>query len=99
MDILNYTLDISVSIDSVALGASIIKKPDYHFIVNSGAYVLEPEIVDLIPTNQPIDMPDLLVLTKKKVFKIQVYPVNYSWFDIGEWREYKRAIEYMDKLK
>jgi len=42
-------------------------------------------------------MPDLLVLAKKKGFKIQVYPVNCSWFDIGEWGEYKKAIEYMDK--
>jgi len=75
----------------------IIEKPDYHFIVNSGVYVLEPEVIDLIPRNQHIDMPELLVLAKKKGFKIQVYPVNCSWFDIGEWGEYKRAIEYMDK--
>jgi NDP-sugar pyrophosphorylase family protein len=75
----------------------IIEKPDYHFIVNSGVYVLEQEVVDLIPRNQPTDMPDLLVLAKKKRFKIQVYPVNCSWFDIGEWGEYKKAIEYMDK--
>jgi len=39
-----------------------------------------------------------LVLAKKKGFKIQVNPVNYSWFfDIGEWGEYKKATEYMDK--
>lgn len=75
----------------------IIEKPDYHFIVNSGVYVLEPEVINLIPTNQAIDMPELLVLAKKKGFKIQVYPVNCSWFDIGEWGEYKKAIEYMDK--
>jgi len=75
----------------------IIEKPDYHFIVNSGVYVLEQEIIDLIPKNQLTDMPDLLMLAKKKGFKIQVYPVNCSWFDIGEWGEYKKAIEYMDK--
>ncbi len=75
----------------------IIEKPDYHFIVNSGVYILEQKVVDLIPRNQPTDMPELLVLAKKKEFKIQVYPVNCSWFDIGEWGEYKRAIEYMDK--
>ena len=76
--------------------AEIIEKPDYHFIVNSGVYVLEPEVIDLIPINQPIDMPDLLVLVKKKGFKIQVYPVNCSWFDIGEWGEYKRAIDFIN---
>jgi len=77
----------------------IIEKPDYRFIVNSGVYVLEPEVIDLIPRNQTIDTPDLIVLAKKKGFKIQVYPVNCSWFDIGEWGEYKKAIEYMDKRR
>jgi dTDP-glucose pyrophosphorylase len=75
----------------------IIEKPDYHFIVNSGVYVLEPEVADLIPRNQPVDIPEFLVLAKKKGFRIQVYPVNCSWFDIGEWGEFKKAIEYMDK--
>jgi len=74
-----------------------IEKPEYHFIVNSGVYALEPDIIDLIPKNQPMDMPDLVLLVKKKGFKIQVYPVSCSWFDVGEWEEYKKAIEYMSK--
>ncbi|MEA2015213.1 MAG: sugar phosphate nucleotidyltransferase [Actinomycetota bacterium] len=76
----------------------IIEKPDYHFIVNSGLYILESEVIDLIPINQPLDMPDLLVLAKKKGFKIQVYPANCSWFDIGEWEEYKKAMEYIKRF-
>jgi len=75
----------------------ILEKPDYHFIINSGIYILEPEIIDLIPKKQPVDMPNLLLLAKKKGFKIQVYPINCSWFDVGEWKEYKNAIEYMSK--
>ena len=40
----------------------------------------------------------LLVLAKKKGFKIQVYPVNYFWFfDIVKWGKYKKAVEYMKK--
>jgi NDP-sugar pyrophosphorylase family protein len=75
----------------------ITEKPDYHFIVNSGIYILEPDIIDLIPRNKITDMPDLLLLAKKRGFKVQVYPANCSWFDIGEWSEYKKAIEYMEK--
>ena len=75
----------------------IIEKPDYHFIVNAGIYILEPEVIDLIPENKPMDMPDLLLLAKKKGFKIQVYPMSCSWFDIGEWEEYRKAMEYMSK--
>lgn len=74
-----------------------IEKPEYHLIVNSGIYALEPDIIDLIPGNQPMDMPDLLLLAKKKGFKIQVYPMSCSWFDVGEWEEYKKATEYIGK--
>jgi len=74
-----------------------IEKPEYHFIVNSGVYALEPDIIELIPKNQPMDMPDLLLLAKKKEFKIQVYPMSCSWFDVGEWEEYKKAMEYINK--
>lgn len=75
----------------------IIERPDYHVIVNSGIYVLEPEVMELIPEHRAIDMPDLLLLAKKKGMKIQVFPVNCSWFDIGEWEEYKEAIDYINK--
>lgn len=75
----------------------IIEKPEYYFIVNSGVYVLEPDIIDLIPENKPMDMPELLSLAKKKGFKVQIYPINCPWFDVGEWEEYKRAVEYIKK--
>jgi len=77
----------------------IIEKPDYHFIVNSGVYVLEPKILNLITENQKIDTPDLIELAKKKGYKIQVYPMNCSWFDVGQWGEYKKTIEYFEKME
>ncbi len=75
----------------------IVEKPEYHFIVNSGVYVLEPDIIELIPKNQPIDMPELLSLAKKEGLRIQVHPMSCSWFDVGEWEEYKRATEHIRK--
>jgi dTDP-glucose pyrophosphorylase len=76
----------------------IIEKPEYNFIINSGIYVLEPEIIDLIPKNQAVDMPDLLLKGKRNGLKVQIYPMTCSWFDVGEWGEYKKAIEHMTAL-
>ena len=76
----------------------IVEKPEYNFVINSGIYVLEPEIIDLIPKNQAVDMPDLLLKGKGKGLKVQIYPMTCSWFDVGEWGEYKRAIEHMTAL-
>lgn len=76
----------------------IVEKPEYHFIVNSGIYILEPDIFQLIPEGKSIDMPDLLSLAKKKGYKVQVFPVSASWFDIGEWEEYKRAVHFINSV-
>lgn len=76
----------------------IIEKPDYYIIINSGIYILEPEIIELISKNKAMDMPDLMILAKKKGFKVQVYPANCSWFDVGEWEEYKKAAEYINRV-
>ncbi len=76
----------------------IIEKPEYNFVINSGIYVLEPDFIDLIPDNQPTDMPDLLISGKDKGFKVQIFPMTCSWFDVGEWGEYKRAIEHITEL-
>ncbi len=76
----------------------IVEKPEYHFIVNSGIYVLEPDILQLIPEGKAMDMPDLLSLAKKKGHNVQVFPVSASWFDIGEWEEYKRAVNFINSV-
>jgi len=74
----------------------ILEKPEYSFIINSGIYILEPDIVKLIPEGEPINMTDLLTLAKEKKMKVSVYPINCSWFDVGEWEEYKRAVEFIN---
>jgi dTDP-glucose pyrophosphorylase len=77
----------------------ILEKPEYSFIINAGIYVLEPDIIKLIPKEKPTNMTDLLTLAKEKGMKVSVYTVNCSWFDIGEWEEYKRAVEFIDNTE
>jgi len=74
---------------------SINEKPEYSFIINSGIYVLEPEILSLIPKNTHMHMPDLLMSGIKKNMKVQVYPSSSQWFDIGEWEEYRKAVDFV----
>ena len=46
----------------------INEKPVFNFLVNTGLYVLKPEIIKLIPTNKKFDLTDLL----KKDDKIEI---------------------------
>lgn len=73
----------------------IIEKPEYDFIVNSGIYIVEPDVINLTSENSHLNMPDLLIMAKNKGLRIGVYPFNGEWIDIGQWEEYRRAIEHI----
>lgn len=71
---------------------TIEEKPEYSFLVNSGVYVLNPEIIDLIPKNEIFDMPKLFE-NIKEINKKSVYFIEDYWIDIGRHDEYKQANE------
>jgi dTDP-glucose pyrophosphorylase len=78
---------------------SISEKPEYDFLVNTGMYLLNPQVLNLIPFDQPFDMTDLIEITQKNGYDVAVYPISEkSWMDIGQWCEYKKGVERLDKF-
>ncbi|MHB1688181.1 MAG: nucleotidyltransferase family protein [Ignavibacteriaceae bacterium] len=72
----------------------ITEKPEYSFLVNTGMYVLKSEVLNLIPPDKAFDMTDLINAVISSGGKVGVYPISEkSWIDIGEWSEYKKALE------
>ena len=72
----------------------IIEKPEYNFLVNTGMYVLKSEVLNLIPSDKAFDMTDLINAVTFSGGKVGVYPISEkSWIDIGEWSEYRKALE------
>lgn len=70
---------------------SIEEKPVQHFFVNAGIYVLNPEVMDLIPANQVTDMTmifEKLVQQKKTILS---FPIREYWMDIGKPEDFKKA--------
>lgn len=75
---------------------NINEKPEYNFLVNTGMYLVNPDILKYIPHNEFFNMTDLIELVKDR-HSVGVYPISEnSWIDTGEWVEYKKAVE---KLK
>lgn len=65
------------------------EKPELMFKINSGMYILEPELLKEIPENQFFHITDLIEKVRKKNGRIGVFPISEkSWRDIGEWDEY-----------
>ena len=70
---------------------SIEEKPVQQFFVNAGIYLLNPEVLDLIPENSTIDMTrvfEQLVADKKTILS---FPIREYWTDIGKPEDFKRA--------
>jgi dTDP-glucose pyrophosphorylase len=71
----------------------INEKPHYDFLINTGLYVISPNVVELIPSQKSYDITTLIEDSLKSGKKIGVFPVNdESWIDIGQWNEYKQAV-------
>ena len=50
--------------------------------INTGIYVFNPDIVNLIPKKK-IDMPEVLLNLKRINKKIIIFPVHEEWSDLG----------------
>ena len=72
---------------------SILEKPEYDFLVNTGLYLLEPAVLDLIPGDSYFDMTDLINKLRENNMKVGVFPVSEkSWADVGQWSEYRETM-------
>ncbi len=69
----------------------IQEKPTQKFFVNAGIYVLEPEILDLVPQDEPIDMTDLFDKVMAAKWSHAVFPIREYWVDIGRHSDLNRA--------
>lgn len=70
----------------------IDEKPNYEFFENTGIYVLNPEIVELIELEEKIDMPELLKRAMVANKTVKVYHSNSKMTDIGQWEYYKKFL-------
>jgi len=68
---------------------SIQEKPELSFKINTGMYILEPNLIQEIPKNDFFLITTLIEKLRKEGRKVGVFPVSEgSWKDIGNWEEY-----------
>jgi len=85
-----YTLPYGV-VDVVGQSIrSFQEKPVYDFFVNAGIYIVNPEVLSLIPRNQFFDMPTLFnrLPTEKRI----AFPIHEYWLDIGQHKDLEKAM-------
>jgi len=74
----------------------INEKPKFDFLISTGLYILNPEMLGIIPKNEVFHITDLIKVAKDQGKKVGVFPIDEdAWIDVGQWTEYKKV---MDKL-
>lgn len=80
----------------------IDEKPQIRFHCNAGIYVLNPEVIRLIPKGIKYDMNQLLDELVHNGLPIATFPIHEYWLDIGQSKDLKKAqkkfnLKYNDK--
>ncbi len=74
------------------------EKPVHPYFINTGLYVLEPEVIDRIPDGIMFHMPHLMEAIMKDGGRVGMYPVSEdSFLDMGEFSEMKRMEEKLEE--
>jgi len=77
----------------------IQEKPEYNFLVNTGLYLLNSDVIELIPSNGLFHITHLIDKIKKNKGTIGVYPVSEkAWIDVGQWTEYRNALKVIEGI-
>jgi mannose-1-phosphate guanylyltransferase len=75
------------------------EKPEVTSNINTGCYVMEPEVFSFIPENIPYGMDKVLDKAMSKKKKLNSFLIKKGFTDVGDMASYEKAYqEFKDKL-
>jgi len=94
----NYVIPYGViSLNEDGDISSINEKPNCEFLVNTGMYLLEADVLKYVPKDVYFNMTDLISECLVKDKKVGIYPITENnWLDMGEFKEMKNMIERLN---
>jgi len=72
---------------------SLTEKPVVESEICAGVYLMDPSVLDIIPADSKLDMPDLLRQVILQGKKVVAYPLVGYWLDMGQTDSYQKAQE------
>ena len=69
------------------------EKPTYKSVINSGVYVINREVLGLVP-EETCSLPDVIELAMTKGFKVGFFKCRGKWFDVGTPLDLDKANEF-----
>ena len=76
------------------LMTALREKPEQTYMINTGVYILNPDLIDEIPFGEKYHITDLMEKVHGRGGRVGCFPVSEnSWKDLGEWPEYLKMIK------
>ena len=79
--------------------AAYLEKPVYTYKVSMGVYVFDAAVLKYIERNKYLDFPDLVNRLLNDGQRVLSYPFDGYWLDIGNHRDYEKALEEYESVK
>ena len=89
----NYTVEIPYGVVTLENDQiiSLVEKPKIQNLINAGIYVLNSEVIDLIPYNQFFNMTDVVEKCLNEQMRVCPFLITNRWIDVGVPDELTRA--------
>ena len=88
-----YTVSVPFAIveaDGLSI-KGLTEKPIYNYFANAGVYMMRRDIAEAIPEDEYLDAPDLVTQLIEKGEKVEYFPIDGRWIDIGSPDDYRQA--------
>lgn len=77
-----------VETDEQGMITNMKEKPGFSFLINTGLYMIEPDVLDNIKDGEFIHLPDLAQRYLEQGEKVGVFPISEkAWMDMGQFNE------------
>ena len=78
------------------LMTALKEKPEQNYQVNTGVYILNPDLINEIPEGKFFHITHLMEKVQSRGGRVGCFPVSeHSWKDMGEWPEYLKMINVL----
>ncbi len=98
----NKQVNIDLGVIKLNGGKEVIgylEKPSFTYPVSMGLYAFEPRVLQYIPYNKYLDFPDLVLKLIDRGEKVNGYPFNGYWRDLGNREDYEQAMDDFDHMR
>ncbi len=87
------TVKIDFGVLEIVDGAvsKYVEKPALDYVVSMGIYVMEPAVRDQVKRGEFMDLPDLVRLLLASGERVQAFPFDGRWLDIGRQEDFTEA--------